>query len=329
MPLSIEMEMFKIIIWRIKMKKVILSLLIIVMMLSSIACTQEPSEVQDPEVPMAVTLPEVDRAGNDINVPEEINSIISLAPSITQVLVDLGFGDKLIAVDNQSKGIVELPEGIAYLDLMSPDAEQIIALNPDIILASTITQQGGSDPLSALKDMGVTIAYIPSSDSIEGIYEDINFISSLLQVTEKGNEMIEIMKSKIAGIKKMGDAIEDKKTVYFEISAAPYLYSFGKGVFLDEMISIIGAENVLADQTSWISVSDEVILDNNPDVILTSVNYIENPVEEIMSRPGWDKITAVQNKEVYYIDNMASSLPNHNIIKALEEMLKAVYPENK
>ena len=65
----------------------------------------------------------------------------------------------------------------------------------------------------------------------------------------------------------------------------------------------------------------------DPDVILTNVNYIEDPVGEILSRPGWEEVTAVRDGNVYYIDNMASSLPDHNVVKALAEMAAAVYPE--
>ena len=65
----------------------------------------------------------------------------------------------------------------------------------------------------------------------------------------------------------------------------------------------------------------------DPDVILTNVNYIEDPVGEIMGRSGWDALSAVKNQQVYYVDNMASSLPNQNVVKALDQMAKAVYPE--
>lgn len=93
------------------------------------------------------------------------------------------------------------------------------------------------------------------------------------------------------------------------------------------MIEIIGATNVLASEEGWISVSEETAVAADPDVILTNVNYIENPVEEIKSRAGWENMKAIKNNDVYYIDNMSSSLPNHNIVKALEEMAKAVYPD--
>ena len=45
---------------------------------------------------------------------------------------------------------------------------------------------------------------------------------------------------------------DERKSVYFEISAAPYCYSFGEGVFLDEMLELIGADNVLAGQEGWV-----------------------------------------------------------------------------
>ena len=105
------------------------------------------------------------------------------------------------------------------------------------------------------------------------------------------------------------------------------MYSFGTGVFLNEMIELIGAENILAAQEGWLGVEEESVVQANPDVILTNVNYIDDPVQEIKDRSGWDVLTAVQNGAVYYIDNMASSLPDQNVIKALEQMAKAIYPE--
>ena len=309
--------------------KLILTFLILISLLLSACTTADPStppsqaEVST-ETPSIIALPTTDPAGYDIVVPEKI---VSLAPSITEILIEMGYADKLVAVDLQSKNIENLPEGLEYFELMSPDAERLAAMKPDIIYASTISIGNGSDVLSPLKELGISVVYIPSSDSIDGIYKDIEFIAATLQNQIEGDRIVAEMRERIEEIRSLSETITDKKTVYFEISAAPYMYSFGKGVFLDEMIEIIGAENLLADQEGWISVSEELILSKNPQVILTNVNYIENSVEEIKTRAGWDSVEAVKNGEIYYIDNMSSSLPNHNIVKALEEMLRAVYPE--
>ena len=120
---------------------------------------------------------------------------------------------------------------------------------------------------------------------------------------------------------------EERKSVYFEISPAPYLYSSGSGTYLHELIELAGGRNVLADQNGWISVEGETVAAANPDVIFTNVNYTDDPVGEILGREGWAGVSAVQDKEVYYIDNMASSLPDHNIVIAVEQMARALYPE--
>jgi iron complex transport system substrate-binding protein len=136
------------------------------------------------------------------------------------------------------------------------------------------------------------------------------------------------MNADIEAIKAIGDTITEKKTVMFEISAMPAIYSFGSGTFLDEMINIIGTENVFADRDSWISVSEESAIAANPDVILTSVYYIDDPEGEILSRTGWDAVTAINQKAVHKFDSDQTDVPNQFVTEALFEMAKFVYPEH-
>ena len=110
-------------------------------------------------------------------------------------------------------------------------------------------------------------------------------------------------------------------------SALPYLYSGGANTYLDELITTCGAVNVLGDQDGWVSVEAESAVALNPDVILTNVNYTDDAVGEILGREGWENVTAVKNKAVYYIDNLASSLPNNHLTDALVAVALAVYPD--
>jgi iron complex transport system substrate-binding protein len=268
-----------------------------------------------------------DREGNTITLPDSIDRIISMGPSNTEVLVALGFEDIIIAADSYSSNIDGLKKDIPLFSMMSPDGEQIINLEPDVIFVTGMSKAGGDDPYKVVADAGICVVYMPSSSSIEGICEDIRYLSVVMGAVSRGDEIITGMTREIETIRTVCSAIAEKRSVYFEIGAAPYMYSFGKGVFLNEMLEIIGAINIFADQEKWISVADEAILDANPDVILTSVNYIEDPVGEIKARPGWDRLTAVQNGDVYYIDTDSSNRPSHNIIIALKEMAVAVYPD--
>lgn len=317
------------------MKRVLLVLLALVLSLSLIACNtaanddvvengdvveennNQEEENDEPEVL-------VDRAGLEYHKVEGTDSIVSLAPAITEILVDMGYGDNLVAVDGpHSENKEGVPEDIVAMDMMAPDVEQLLALDPDVVFTSILTMGGGEDPLKPLKDAGISVVYIPSSQSIEEIYKDILFIGEVLGDEEASEEIVEDMKAQIEEIR---DRNKDAETItaYFEIAAAPDIYSFGKGVFINEMLEILGLENILADNESWMSVSEEVVLEKNPQVIFTNVTYIEEPVEEIVSRDGWDSVTAVENKAVYHINNDFTSLPNHNIVKGLLEMEEAV-----
>ena len=299
------------------MKKRIISIIICMVLIFAVGCSSTETE-------KTVT----DREGNEVTIPTKIERIVSTAPSNTEVLVDLGVADKLVCVDNYSEGIEGLNKDVEKMDFSAPDAEAIIGLEPDIIIASGYNKSGsGDDPFKAISDAGISVVYIPSSNSINGIYKDIEFLASIVNAEDEGGKIISNMKKEISEIAEKGKTIKDKKTVYFEIGPAPTLYSMGKDTFVNEMISLIGAENIFKDEESWISPTEESVLDANPDVILTNVNYVDDPVSEIIGRQGWDSITAVKNKDVYSIDADSSSRPTPNIIKALKEMAKAIYPD--
>ena len=270
-----------------------------------------------------------DREGTEVNIPTKIEKIISTAPSNTEVLMALGLGDKLVAIDKYSTDIEGINTELPQIDFLNPDAETIIGLEPDIVIASGHNKTGSvEDPFKAISEAGIPVVYIPSSESIDGIYKDIEFIADVVNERSKGKEIVDDMKAQVEEIKAIGDTITDKKSVYFEISPAPYLSSFGKSTFLNEMIEIIGAKNIFENEEGWISPTAEAIIDANPDVIITNAGYMENPTEEIKSRDAWENINAIKNNEVYLVDQNASSRPSQNVIKALEQMAKAVYPEH-
>ncbi len=299
--------------------KGLLLLFAVVLAISITACGGSSSD----SAPRTLT----DPAGTEISVPAEIDSIAVLAPSLAEIVVGLGHGDEIVAYDTSSVGLPGLAEDALVLDLVSPDMEQLVALKPDVLLVTNMSLYDQETPYQPLIDLGVCVACVPTSDSIADIQSDIAFVADLLGEEDAGQKLIDDMQAQIDRLSAIGRTITEKKKVYFEISAAPYMYSFGSGVFLDELIELIGAENILASEEGWLSVAEETVVAAEPDVILTNVNYIEDPVQEILSRPGWEEVPAVKNGEVFYIDNMASSLPNQNVVKAMEQIAAAVYPE--
>ena len=274
-----------------------------------------------------VTLPTKDRSGKEITLPKEATKIISLVPSTTEVIEDLGKTDQLIAVDTQSSTMMTDLKKLPQMDMMAVDAEKLIALKPQIVYVNDINLASSESVWKQVEDAGITVVNIPTSPSIKAIKEDVQFIADSLSEHEKGQKLIKTMDQDIDEVAKIGKTIKKPKTVLFEVAALPDIYSFGNGTFLNEMIETIGAKNVLANEKGWLPVTEEAAIAAKPEVILTNVNYMKDPAKEILARKNWENVPAVQNKEVFEIDNMSSSLPNNHITKALKQMAKAVYPE--
>lgn len=253
-----------------------------------------------------------------------------MAPSSTSILIGLGIAGSLAAVDDWSAKIPGIPPKIPTYDLMKPDIEQLAALTPDLLFVSSMTKEGSSrDPFKPLSDSGVQVIYIPTSATIEDIRSDVRRIAGLTGRETEGTELIAKMDAEIGRVAAVARTIPEKnrRSVIFEIAAAPYIYSFGSGVYLNELIETVGAVNALAGENGWISVSAETIVAADPDVILTNVAYLADPVGEIIGRPGWAGMKAVRNKRVFYIDTVSSSQPSPDAVKALREIAEAVYPE--
>lgn len=279
-------------------------------------------------------VPTKDRSGNDIKVPAEVKSIVSLAPSTTRVLIDLGLALKIVAVDTNSLQYKDyLPSGVKSFDMMNPDNEAIAALKPDIVFTSGMSSVGGSSPFKPLIDSGICVADIPSSASLSAIEDDIKFIGNC---TGKGIEAVALATAMNASFKLISKAsgtisADKQKTVLFMMSIptaeAPTIYSFGKNTYLDEMLTAIGAKNACGSQESWVAISVEDAIAMNPDVILTNVDYVEDPVKDIKALKGWENVKAIKNNEVYKVDPNLSMQPNNHVTDAALEWLKVVYPD--
>lgn len=272
-------------------------------------------------------LPTQDRAGIDFVVPDNMEAIVSLAPSITMTLIDLGLEDRIVAMDTQSAWIVGNPNDLPVFDMMEVEVESLIELDPDFVFATGITMMDSedNDPFGPLRELGIGVAYIPSANSMEGIQEDLRFMAVVTGTEDVAEQLIAEMDRELEEIAALVADSDVTPTVYFEIAPAPEMFSFGSGVFSNELIELAGGVNVFADQEGWLPVEAESVVDANPDVIFTSVNFIENPMDEIMDRPGWEAMSAISNGRVYFVDSNDTSIPTHRIVAGIRAMAEYLH----
>ena len=285
----------------------------------------------EPIIPREI--PNFDRAGNPVSIPAEFETLVTIGPSNTEIVVGLGLGGSLIAIDTLSADVSGVPAGLPLLDFESIDAETLIALGPDIVIASglIIENAEGINPLAAVAEAGAAVLIIPQSESAFAIANDIAFIGAALDAMSAGAVMSMELGAMIAFFAEMSQDIANglfphPGSVYIETASAPYLQSFGQGVLLQEFIELMGADNIFAEEVGRISVSGEQVISANPDVIITNVNRAD-AVYEIMSRPGWENISAVANGRVYQINPITSTRPSQYIIYALDELSMILHPD--
>jgi iron complex transport system substrate-binding protein len=266
-------------------------------------------------------------AGAQVSIP---GRIISAAPSNTEIIVGLGLADRLIAVDPYSKDIPGVRQDLTEVDFFYPDAEAIIGLEPEIIVANEINNFGAADsPFKPLVDMGIKVVQIPTSTNLEGIYGDIVTIAEALGVKDRGEALAANLRSEVNKIADIGKTVTDKKKVYYEISPAPQMVTFGSGAYLNEMIEIIGGVNIFSDQRGWFTPNAEEIISRNPDVIftmeMTAFSSVD-PVAELRTRESFESINAIKENRIYTINGNSSGRPSQNIMLALKQMAHGLYP---
>lgn len=287
----------------------------------------EASTEETAEAPSENAKTVKDLEGGTIEIKNELNAIISGAPSVTEILTGLGIGDRIIAADMYSADVEGIDPAVCTLDFYNLDIEYIASLEPDAVIIDGISMTGADDPYSSLKEAGVTVLYVPSAASIDSLKDSIRFISECVDKSDKGTELIADIDSCISEISEKAAGITEKKSVYFEISAAPYLYSCGNNTFINDILNIVGAENIYANEEGWISNSEETVIAADPDVIITSVKYDGYDFNEISARAGWENISAVKNGQVYQVEPNPVSRPSQNVVKGIREVAAAVYPE--
>lgn len=309
-----------------KFTSLVLIILVTFMSISLTSCGDNQSDISQSSQDSSSNVTIIDRSGKEIPLPEKLDKIISASASNTEILVELGLKDKIIGADTFSSD-AGIDPNLATIDMMNINVEQILTLKPDVILINGISMTGAENPYAALEDAGVTVVYIPSAISLQDIKDDITFISKYTGTELAGEKIVKEMDAEIARIKAIGEKIVDKKSVYLEVSSAPYCYSMGKDTYLNEILNIIGADNILADESGWISVSEENIISKNPNFILSTVAFDGYDMSEISKRPGWDVVDAVKNQKVFAINPNNASRASQNVVKAMDEISKIIYPE--
>ncbi|MCM3789186.1 ABC transporter substrate-binding protein [Domibacillus indicus] len=252
--------------------------------------------------------------------------IISLMPSTTEIAFELNLGDQIVGVTDNDTYPEEVNEK-EKVGGMSLNVEKILSLNPDLVLADISNDEKA---ISQIREAGIDVLVSSEAQSIDQIYTSFELIGEATGTQDEAQKDIEEVKEGLAEIQEKASQIkeEDKKNIYFEIGASPEIYSVGNGTFINEVIELVGANNIMNTEEGWPKVSEEAVIAKNPDTILINYGaYEENALDGVLKRQGWESVAAIKNKEVFEVDGDLTSRPGPRIVQGAEQIAKAVYPD--
>ena len=264
-----------------------------------------------------------DMTGRTVALDAPAKRVVAITAANVEVLYALGAGDTLVGRGEYCNYPEEALNAHAVKSGAELNVEEVLALQPDLVIMDTMAQT--TEQVAALENAGLKVI-ITKEDGIAGVYEAIALIGKAVGKDAEADKLVADMK--VAFDEIAAKAENTGKTVYFEISPLQWgLWTAGKGTFMDEIANLCGLTNVFADVDGWASVSEEQVLQRNPDYIVTTSAYYgegPTPVEEIKGRVGWDQVTAVVEDHVFNADNDAITRPGPRLVEAAQALLDFV-----
>lgn len=283
----------------------------------------QTEEGGDSAFPVTLT----DATGEEVVIEEEPAAIISMVPSNTEIVFELDLGEKVVGVSDFDNYPPEAAE-IDKIGGQEFNIEQIISLEPDLVLGHESGLGMGAEGYQQLRDAGLTVFVVDDATSFEETYETISVIGQATGASGEAETIIEEMKAEVAEIEEQAAEVEEPKLVYVEVGSTPEIYTTGSGTFIDEILNLLNVENLAGDQEGWVSLDPEAIVAKDPDVILTTeAAYVPDAIELIKTRGGFADVQAVKDDAIYAVDSDKTTRPGPRLTEGLLEIAQAVYPE--
>jgi iron complex transport system substrate-binding protein len=267
-----------------------------------------------------------DSLGREVILKGEPQRIVTLAPSITEILYFLGLGGQVVGVTQFSYYPPEAklkPRVGSYINL---NVEEIISLAPDLVIGTADGNQPGVVDL--LEQAGIAV-FIVNPRDIRQTIDTIAIVGRLCGVPERANALSAQLSQRV-------DRILDKTRsrrkplVFLQINLKPIM-TVNKNTFLNDLIRLAGGRNMTEDEPiTYPRISLEEVIRKKPEVIIISSMERGGRFEAArLEWLKWTSIPAVKDGRVHLIDSDLIDRPSPRIIEGLEAMARFIHPEVK
>lgn len=265
-----------------------------------------------------------DEIGRRVKIPHSMKRIVSLAPSITEILFDLGLNEEIAGVTD----FCDFPEAALNKPkiggFVNPSIEKIVSLKPDLIIA---TRDGNRrETIHIIEDLGLSV-YVINPKGFDGVMKTIKNIGEVVGRGDESRRMIRHMMIKKEHIITLTRSLP-KPRVFFQVGEAPMI-TVGRETLANDLIRLAGGRSISENERmNYPLYSIETVISKAPEIIIiSSMESKRNYLNLVKMWQNWKSIPAVKRKAIYVVDSNLVDRPSPRIVEGLEVIVRIIHPE--
>ncbi len=266
----------------------------------------------------------VDALGRVVSLKTPPKRIVSMAPSLTEILYYLGLGDHVVGVTQFSYYPPEAahkPKVGSYINL---NVERIISLNPDLAIGTADGNK--ASVVRLLEQVGIPV-YIVNPRKVRDVISTIAALGDLCGVGRKAKELTSCLVRRVDYISKKTAGLR-RPLVFLQINMKPIM-TVNRNTFHHDVIQLAGGENMSQDEpVTYPRISVEEVIKRNPEIII--ISSMERGGRFEQARQEWFKwsvIQAVKERRIHLVESDLLDRPSPRIIEGVDIMARLIHPE--
>jgi iron complex transport system substrate-binding protein len=250
--------------------------------------------------------------------------IVTFAPANTEILFALGLGNRVVGVSGPYDDYplaAKRIERVGGATGVQPNLEKVIALHPDLVLATS----GGQDWKKRLRGLGVPVFSI-NAMSLPDVFHDIDTVGTITGVAARAKDLTRSLARRSKAIERRVSA-DPAVTCFYEVYFQPPVYTVGPGSFVFDLLNRAGCDPVTSNlHRQYPELSVEALVKDDPRVYLLDSLSASSPAA-VARRPGFDALSAVRHHRVVVIPSDLVTRPGPRIVRGLRALAVALHPD--
>lgn len=266
-----------------------------------------------------------DDQNNRISIEKMPDRIVSLAPSNTEILFALGLEERIIGVTDYCDYPEEATEKEKIGGFSTVSLEKVVALKPDLVVASSGNNQ---EVIDRIKSLGIPV-YFVQPENLDHIYETLENLGYLTGTEDTARLIQKSLKEREEIVKKKGEQLSNRPTIAHVIWYEP-IYVSGSATFQDELIKIAGGINAFDGKSGHSIVSLEEFIHSNPDILMINTgsgmgDADADIVSYLKSEPRLSRLNAISNDDIIMVNSDIADRSGPRLWDMLEEIAPKIW----